>query len=300
MVKSKPAKKNETPPRQTEDSEGEEEEYSVKEMIRAMQSQLKGIDSKLNKIDTIENEVKGLRVILTDLKNENKQLKAEARENEKKIEDLNERNNQLENRLHSLEQHHRGWSARIMNIPLTTEEENDNFRVRDAVYNMALRPILEGAVKEKLIQNIPTADQLLETAHVLPGKPGKPKPVILRFFNRNMRDIIFKLKKSYALRMQATRDGRTNGGGGGGGGGAGDGGARWDGAGGDGDRGKFSYPIYEDLTRSTFLKLRAISQDDRVKSCWTIKGQIRFTLKKNEKEVKKVVSLLDPLDVILK
>jgi len=39
-----------------------------------------------------------------------------------------------------------------------------------------------------------------------------------------MKDIIFKLKKTHAPRMQPTRDGRTNGGGGGGGGeGAGDG-----------------------------------------------------------------------------
>jgi len=94
MVKSKPTKKNVSPPPQSEESEGEDE-CSMKEMMRSIQSQLKGINSKLSKIETIESEVKGLRVILTDLKNENKQLKAEARENEKKMEDLNERNNTL-------------------------------------------------------------------------------------------------------------------------------------------------------------------------------------------------------------
>jgi hypothetical protein len=111
-----------------------------------------------------------------------------------------------------------------------------------------------------------------------------------------MREIIFRLKKNYAPRMHP-RDGGNRGGGTGGDGASG--GARRAG-GGEEDRGKFSYPIYEDLTRATFLKMRAISQDERVKSCWTIKGQIKFTLKKNENEVKKVVSLLDPLDSILK
>jgi septal ring factor EnvC (AmiA/AmiB activator) len=71
------------------------------------------------KIDTIDNEVKGLKVLLNDRKLENSQLKIEAKENEKKLQDMNERNNQLENRLNNLEQHHRGWSARALNIPLT-------------------------------------------------------------------------------------------------------------------------------------------------------------------------------------
>lgn len=299
MVKGggKNTKKNESPPSLTEESEGEE--CSMVEMMKAMQAQLKGISTKLSKIDNIESEVRGLRVLLDDLKNENKQLKADARENEKKMEELNERNNQLENRLHSLEQHHRGWSARIMNIPLSPDDEANNLRVRDIVYNLALRPILEGAVEKNILQSVPTAEQLLETAHVLPGKPGQPKPVIMRFFNRNMRDIIFKLKKSYAPREETNRVGGASGGGrseGGSGAGSGAGAS----ARGEVDKGRFAYPIYEDLTKSTFQKMRAISNDERVKSCWTVKGQIRFTLVKNEKEVKKVVSLLEPLDSILK
>jgi hypothetical protein len=41
-------------------------------------------------------------------------------------------------------------------------------------------------------------------------------------------------------------------------------------------------------------------QDSRVKSCWTTKGQIKFILHSNVKEIKKVSSLLDSLDTILK
>jgi hypothetical protein len=46
--------------------------------------------------------------------------------------------------------------------------------------------------------------------------------------------------------------------------------------------------------------MRAITNDERVKACWTIKGQIRFVLHKNEKDVRRVQSLLTPLDDILK
>jgi FtsZ-binding cell division protein ZapB len=267
----------------------DEDDRSMMDIIKNMSSQLSSLTAKMEKIDTIESEVKSLRVLLSDLKSENVQLKADARENERKLSEMNERNNNLEDRLNNLEQHHRGWGARILNVPLTPEEEADNNRVRDIVFNIALRPILEGAVARNLLPKVPTADQLLETAHVLPGKAGQPKPIIMRFYNRNVRDVCFTLKKYYAPRVEQSGGGR---------GGAARGGE--EGAGGFEGRGRYLYPLYEDLTRATFLKMRAITNDERVKACWTIKGQIRFVLHKNEKDVRRVQSLLTPLDDILK
>jgi hypothetical protein len=267
----------------------DEDDRSMMDIIKNMSSQLSSLTAKMEKIDTIESEVKNLRVLLSDLKSENVQLKADARENERKLSEMNERNNHLEDRLNNLEQHHRGWGARILNVPLTPEEEADNNRVRDIVFNIALRPILEGAVAKNLLSKVPTADQLLETAHVLPGKAGQPKPIIMRFYNRNVRDVCFTLKKYYAPRVEQSGGGR---------GGAARGGD--EGAGGFEGRGRYLYPLYEDLTRATFLKMRAITNDERVKACWTIKGQIRFVLHKNEKDVRRVQSLLTPLDDILK
>jgi archaellum component FlaC len=275
-----------------------EDSASLVEMMRTMSAQLTSqhqqlasMDSKLAKIDTIENEVKGLRVLLSDLKEENKQLKQEAKVTERKLSDMNERNNQLENRLNSLEQHHRGWSARVLNIPLSPDEEKDNDAVAGKVYNLALLPILQGALERKQLHNIPSVEQLLEVAHVLPGKDGDPKPIIMRFFNRNTKDLIFRLKKFYAPRISGS------GGIGGGGGGAR---ARAEEAGGFEGRGKYTFPLYKDLTRATFKKMRAIAEDSRVKACWSVKGQLKFVLHSNPSDIRKVVSLLDPLDTILK
>jgi hypothetical protein len=283
----------------------DEEEPSMLDLIKDMSTQLRGLTSKM---DNIETEVKGLKVMLTDLKNENKQLKAEARENERKIAELSDHNNKLEDRLNSLEQHHRGWSARILNIPLP-EGEHDNDSVRDTVYSLALLPILKGAVSKKLLREVPTAEQLLEVCHVLPGKPGQPRPIIMRFYNRNVRDIVFRMKKYFAPREGS--DGVGGGAASSGPGFAGNTGvaaARASSAGADGGgdpggfegRGRYAYPLYEDLTRAAFMKMRALSQDSRVKSCWSIKGQIKFILHSNVKEIKKVSSLLEPLDTILK
>jgi len=275
---------------------------SVLDMMRGIKAELSSLNAKMEKLDTVENEVKSLKILITDLKNENSKLKSDIRDSERKMEEMSEHNNALENRLNSLEQHHRGWSARVLNIPLSKEEEADNFKVQEKVYNLALLPILIGAVERKILHSVPECDQLLEIAHVLPGPENSPKPIIIRFYNRNLRDICFRLKKFYSPREEARSPGSggASGGGGEGGGGGGGGHPGEAAAGGFEGRGKYRFPLYEDLTRATFQKMRAIAKDSRVKSCWSIKGQIKYILISKPNEVKRVSSLMDPLDKILK
>jgi len=67
------------------------------------------------------------------------------------------------------------------------------------VYDKALLPILKGAVDRGLLHSVPQCEQLLETAHILPARnDSKPKPVIARFYSRNMRNLMFQLKKDFA------------------------------------------------------------------------------------------------------
>jgi hypothetical protein len=277
---------------------GDIEIQDLAEMMQNMSAQLAAMNVKLVKldtIDTIDSEVKGLKVLICDLKNENKQLKSDNRDMQKQLSDMNSTNVALENRVIHLEQYHRSWSARALNIPLTPEEESDNSIVAAKVYSLLLLPILHGAADRKLIPHIPTVDQLLEVAHILPGKAGEPKPVIMRFYSRNVKEIIFKLKKFYAPRVEGTASGASREGRG-----SGDReGDEGDEAGGFEGRGKYCFPLYEDLVRAAFQKLRALSKDDRVKAAWSVKGQIRFILYKSPKEIRKVVSLLDPIETIL-
>jgi len=271
-----------------------DKDTSLKEMMRGMCAQL----------TTLSSEVKDLKTLLNDMKSENKQLKAEAKVMDQKLCDMNIKNISLENRINSLEQYNRSWSARVMNIPLSGEEEMNNQTVANKVYDLLLKPILLGAVEKNIIPAVPTVDQILELAHVLPGKAGHPKPVIMRFLNRNMRDTVFRLKKFYS-----PREGSSIAGGGASSQGARGGGARGPAVGADGEerddggfegRGRYLYPLYEDLSRASFLKMRAISNDSRVKACWSVRGQLKFTLVRNPTEVKRVVSLLDPLEDMLK
>jgi FtsZ-binding cell division protein ZapB len=266
----------------------DEEDESVKDMLKNISLQLNTMNGKM---DSTENEVKGLRVLFEDLKQENSQLKTTVKEMDRKLNEMNRKNCELEVRFNNLEQHHRGWSARFLNIPVSEEEERNPDTVIERVYNLALLPILRGAHDLKQLKTIPAAAELLEVAHVLPAKPGETKPIIARFYNRNIRDLCFRLKKDFATREEGRRNQRDE---------RGAAGGRSDGGGGFEGRGKYCFPFYEDLTRATFLKMRAIAKDEKVKACWSTKGQIKFVLHSNPAEVKKVVSILDPLDMILK
>lgn len=238
---------------------------------------------------TITDKLTSMEELLNNSLEENKQLKAELAAKDKIIGDMSCKINNLEFGLNKADQYQRSWSIRVTNVPLTEEEESDPAIVKKKVFNLALRPILVGAHDKGLIQAVPDADSLLEVAHVLPAKAGSIKPIITRFYNRNLRAICLRLRKEYAP--------RTGGDGRGGGSGSGRAGpdARVDGP--DG-RGRYSYPVYEDLTRANFLKMRELALNDKVQSCWSINGQLRFKLN-NSTTIHRVKSIFEPTEQIL-
>ena len=144
-------------------------------------------------------------------------------------------------------------------------------------------PLLTGAKEKKIIPRIPTCEQLLERAHVLPAnKAGATKPIICRFLNRDYRAICFRLKRSYATRVEP-------------------GGARGGASGGESreERPRFAHPFYEDLTAATFKKMKEMQADSRVESCWSINGLLRYRLAGSE-QVRRVKQTLESNDAILK
>ena len=89
-------------------------------------------------------------------------------------------------------------------MPLTSDEEQNNSAVADKLYNLVLLPLLEGAVESGATTNIPMRDQLIEKAHILPGKSGEHKLIIAQFYNQELRAVCFQHKKDYASRVQAS------------------------------------------------------------------------------------------------
>jgi hypothetical protein len=253
----------------------------LEEIILNMSSSLESITSKLLSMEDL----------LSKSLEENKLLKAELAEKNKSIGDMSAKINQLEFGLNKVDQYQRSWSVRVTNIPLTTDEEADPFAVKKKVYELALRPILAGAHERGLIPAVPDADSFLEVAHVLPAKAGTNKPIITRFFNRNLRSICLRLRKDFA-----TRTGGSGRGGGSESGRAGVG-ASVRGSGPDG-RGRYAFPVYEDLTRANFNKMKELSLHEKVQSCWTINGQLKLKLV-NSDTIHKVASVFEPTEQII-
>ncbi len=86
-----------------------------------------------------------------------------------------------------------------MGLPLSPEEEKNPDKVKTKIFESILRPILEGAAAAGDLPEVPpSAGEVLERAHVLRAKEGSPKPVIARFYSRDIRGLIFKHRKQFA------------------------------------------------------------------------------------------------------
>lgn len=215
-----------------------------------------------------------LESLLTITRQENKDLKATVMEQDKALQDRDKEIDMMKQRLNTQEQYQRGWSIRILNLPIPSFEANCPEAVMRHVHHDVLEPIFQGALAKGLIKSIPAVETVLETAHILPAKGNTIPPIIARFYTRNIKSLLFRLKKEFAVR-DTNRSDTTS------------------------DRlGKLRHPFYEDLTRHNFAKLRAISQHELVESAWSVSGTIRFRLK-NESLVRKVKSVFASVEDIV-
>jgi hypothetical protein len=216
------------------------------------------------KLTALMEEVQSLSGALKQVKDENTHLKQKLANQADEIADLR-------NELNDRELHARSWSVRVINLPLPEGRETDNRTVMDTVYKELVVPILEGARASGEIQSIPPCDNVIETAHILPGKTAK-KPVIVRFHSRYWRGLLFKHRKEHAPREAPPAGG--------------------------GNRQRMRFPFFEDLTKATFRQLKRIQADERVESAWTVSGTIRLKTTDND-TIYKVSSIYDTVDDII-
>jgi hypothetical protein len=261
----------------------------VIQVLKTLSVQFSVFSAKMDSVENLSAKLDTMEASLKSSLADNKKLQDELVEKTKTIGDLQASYSALEYKLNDLEQYNRQWSVRVQNIPLTPDEERNPIAVRNKVYELALRPILQGAVEAGELDWMPEAKDTLEIAHTLPGKQGQAKPIITRFKDRVVRSICLRLKKTYAPRTAEQGNGpatRTAGAA------ANSGGVVRD------ERGRYTFPFHEDLTRLNFNKMKAISADSRVFSCWSVNGQLRYRLV-NSQEVKRVSSVFSSVEAIL-
>jgi hypothetical protein len=176
----------------------------------------------------------------------------------------------LKAQLNSLEQYNRSWSVRIMGLPLSSDEEKSPDLIKKKIYSTVLKPILEGAVQAGDLAEVPpSADCVLERAHVLRAKEGTVKSLIAWFYARDTRALIFKHKKTSAPKHPSgpLKD-------------------------------RYKYQIFEALTSVAFKKMRSMAADNRIAACCSAGGQLRYRLH-DDPAIKKVANVFDSVDKII-
>ena len=241
------------------------------ETVKAMATKIDGLCSQFQ---TSNTTLKGLATRLTTIES---LLKDTQAENTKLKEDLlcsAQENSRLQAKLNKLEQYNRSWSIRVLGMSIPSEDETDPEKVMQHLYDRLLKPILEGAVRKGLMSSIPPVDAILETAHVLPDKMDT-KPIIARFFPRNIRSLVFRLKKEFAPMEQPAGEPTKHG------------------------TPRQKYPIYDDLTKTNFMKMQSLAADKRVLACWSVKGQLKFKCH-GEDFIRKVPCAFTPTEELFK
>ena len=137
----------------------------LEEIIAGLNSKLEVMEKKIDALEGLPNTVRKLEELLESSMAENSMLKQDLAYKEKQLEFL-----QL--KVNSLEQYNRSWSIRVNGIALTSEEEKSMSVVKKKVYDNLLLPIFRGAYDSGDLEEIPTAEQVLENAHVLRPRMG--------------------------------------------------------------------------------------------------------------------------------
>jgi hypothetical protein len=232
-----------------------------------------GSVSNNDKLDEILDKLAGLDNITTKLANLEAMFAASQAENKELKEVISNQNNKiinLQDRLNNLEQHGRSFSIRVNNFHLDAAIERDPPAIIKKVYDDVFMPILKGAAEKKAISHIPSCYDMIEMAHPLPAKGGAPKPIIVQFFNRNIKSLLFRHRKEYATKVEPA-----------------------------GPRPRYQFPFMDDLTKDNYVKMKQLQGDPRIHSCWASGGTLRYRLVDSD-VIKRVQSVYLSVDEILK
>ena len=246
---------------------------------KSIEESLAEISAQLAILLPLPTAIAKLELLVKDLTKENTNLRAELAERDKDIV-------VLKNQVNNIEQLSRSNNVRIFNLPISEADKFNNFKIAHQAYTTVILPILQGAVEEGDIPDVPPCRELLERAYFLPGLGGKPGSVIVRFINRDYRTLLFIHKKRFQPRetsppaaanktRSTTSTSSTS-----------------------APLGRYLYPVYEDLTKATFSKMRALSAHSTVSSAWSHNGHIRYKLVDNP-AIRHVNNVFEPIDKIL-
>ncbi len=234
---------------------------SLEELVTALSDKLDSLSTQLSTQQT--EHFDEMKKLVKGLKDENIKLKTT-------VDTLQEENQTLKSKLLNMEQHSRRNNLRVFNFEVDGDAR-DCEALGDQVYERALLPILQGAVAKGRLREVPTRSRLICSTHLLPGKEGKPSPIICRLIKNFFRTVILQCRKEFAPRGIASVPGRNP---------------------------PYRYPIFEDVATELFRFSQQLAASDGVDAAWIAGGVIRYR-RSGSDAIHKVKSIFTPIEELL-
>jgi hypothetical protein len=178
----------------------------------------------------------------------------------------------------SRDQEARGNTIRLFGLPVSHDETSGAKPLSNIVYDRILKPILTAARTKGDISSVPHAANLIDECY-RSGRPAAgatasasdtPLPIIIKL-SRIHRTAILKNKR---LNIPSPTDAEKA-------------------------AGIKRFIVVEDLTPANHKVMKDLQADDRVEKVWSVDGRLRLVLNGEDKSVKKVKSVFDPIDTII-
>ena len=228
-----------------------------------------------NSIKSLENSMAGqmgkmseaIGSLRTQLAVKDQQVDLLTKESKVQKEEINE----LKFHLNQIHQGERSSNLRVLGLEIPAEDIGAlgaNKAIMKKVYDRLLKPILAAAKAKNAIDTVPKIDNVLVSAH-LAGKPTKdaqgrtlPSPIIVKFVNPELRNVVLKNKKSSLPEPLMAEKAA----------------------------GIRKFLLSEDLTRANLDVFKRLIADKRIGTVWTIGGAARFILAEDEDKLVRRVS----------
>ncbi len=227
---------------------------------------------------SLEEMVKHIYVTVNKI--DAKQTAQEARivKLESDVTVLKQQVHSLKNIVNRREQESRGLSVRISGFPYTDEEKGstDSKYLAKKLHERVIQHLLNQAKLKNYIDRVPALDKTISSCHRLrtnsPTGTASPPPIILKFVSDQVRLAALRCKRQH---MPAPSPSER-------------------------DQGILKFSMAEDLTPSTFAKLKELSREECIIKSWTINGRIKFMIR-DDTRIHTVRSVFDDVpDIISK
>ena len=184
----------------------------------------------------------------------------------------------VKEQLNHLEQRDRALTIRVFNLPVTEDERNTTDPsgkvTAKLVYDRILKPVMNHAKEKSLLSSVPTLPNCITECFRLRPRnatPAKPAPVIVKLASTVLKSAIFRSKNDSL--PPPTEAEKT--------------------------LGIRRFHLSEDLTPASYNCLMSLRGHDKVERAWSVSGEIRYTLKSDTTQVRKVKSVFDPISLIV-